>query len=286
MTTTRDDSLDQRTGYDPTFVGEDVAPPAGIDADDAVLVDGSPIVNYTHFSLELSRSRRLCRWVAWNIDGATVRGPGSADPIGRDDLEFVTDGRIDVDLQVGDDAYKNNRLDRGHIARRADLLWGEHDEAVRANEDSFFFTNITPQMDDFNQSSRHGVWGRLENALLEHVDDENSKVTVFGGPVLAETDPSYRDEVAVPLEFWKVFVYQKDGEIRSRAFLITQSLQGLKDRDAFGEFVVFEKSVEEIAAKANVTFDPKLLELQKRGRPRGRGPVGPRAVRREDDVEW
>ena len=45
-------------------------------------------------------------------------------------------------------------------------------------------------------------------------------------------------------------------------------------------------SVEEIAAKANVTFDPKLLELQKRGRPRGRGPVGPRAVRREDDVEW
>jgi endonuclease G, mitochondrial len=286
MTTTHDDSLDQRAGYDPAFVGERVGPPTGNDADDAVLVDGSPVVNYTHFSLELSKTRRLCRWVAWNIDGATLRGAGSADPIGRDDLEFTTDSRIDEALQIGDDIYKNNRLDRGHVARRADLLWGEHDEAVSANADSFFFTNITPQMDNFNQSSRHGVWGRLENALLEHVDDDNSKVAVLGGPVLSETDPSYKGEVQVPIEFWKVFVYQRDGEIRTRAFVLTQSLEGLKSRDPFAEFVVEEKTVEEIAAKANVTFDPVLRELQHRGRPKTRGPAGPRVVKREDDVEW
>jgi DNA/RNA endonuclease G (NUC1) len=286
MTTTHDDSLDQRTGYDPAFVGERVAPPAGVDADDAVLVDGSPVIDYTHFSLELSKSRRLCRWVAWNIDGATLRGGGGPDPIGREDLEFITDSRIAKDMQIGNDVYKNNRLDRGHVARRADLLWGDHDEAVRANADSFYLTNITPQMDNFNQSSRHGVWGLLENALLEHVDDDNSRVAVLGGPVLADTDPSYKDEVQVPIEFWKVFIYQRDNEIRSRAFILTQSLEGLKSRDPFAEFVTVEKTVEEIADTAKVTFDPVLLELQRRGRPKTRGRVEPRAIKREADIEW
>ncbi|WP_051574896.1 DNA/RNA non-specific endonuclease [Mycobacterium sp. URHB0044] len=286
MTTTHDDSLGQRTGYDAAFVGQRIEVPAGVDASDAVLVDGSPVVHYTHFSLELSKSRRLCRWVAWNIDGSTLRGPGTADPIGRDDLEFTTDDRIDENLQVADDVYKDNRLDRGHVARRADLLWGDHDEAVRANADSFYFTNITPQMDNFNQSARHGVWGRLENALLEHVDDDNSRVAVLGGPFLSESDPDYRGMVRIPIEFWKVFVYQRDGEIRTRAFIVTQSLDGLKARDPFAEFVTVEKTVEEVAEKARVEFDPVLRELQHRGRPATRGRVEPRAVRRAADIAW
>jgi len=286
MTATHDESLDQRTGYDPTFVGPRVQAPAGIDADDAVLVDGSPVVNYTHFSLELSKSRRLCRWVAWNIDGSKLQGSDESDSIGREGTGFTIDRRIPKDLQTGNDVYEHNSLERGHIARRADLLWGAREEAMRANEDSFFLTNITPQMENFNRSSRHGVWGRLENALLEHVDDDNAKVAVMGGPVLAETDPAYRGEVQVPIEFWKVFVYQRDNEIRTRAFIITQSLAGLKSRDPFAEFVVAEKTVEEIADKAKIEFDPILRELQHRGRPKTRGPVGSRVVTREADVEW
>lgn len=284
--TITDDTLQQRKGYDPNFVGEHVDAPVGVDTDDAVLVDGSPVVKYTHFSLELSKSRRLCRWVAWNIDGATLRGDGSPDPIGREDLAFITDDRIDKKLQTGNDVYKNNRLDRGHVARRADLLWGEHDEAVQANADSFFLTNITPQMDNFNQSSRHGVWGRLENALLEHVDEDNSKVAVLGGPVLSDKDPEYKGKVRVPIEFWKVFVYQRDNEIRTRAFLLTQSLDGLKTRDAFAEFVTVEKTVEEIADKAKVQFDPVLLELQHRGRPKTRARAATRVVKREAELDW
>lgn len=283
MTTTSEAALDQRDGYDPDFVGERIEVPVTVDAEDAVLVDGSPVVRYTRFSLQLSKSRRLCRWVAWNIDGATLPDPKDPDSIGRDGLEFVTDPRIDAGLQTTNAAYKNNRLDRGHIARRADLLWGERAEAERANADSFYLTNITPQMDNFNQSAQQGLWGELENALLEHVDDANEKVTVIGGPVLAETDTPYRN-ILVPLEFWKVFVYQKDGEVRARAFLVTQSLDGLKTRDPFAEFVVYEKSVDEIAAKAKVTFDAKLQELQHRGRPRGR--ARSERLREKSEIAW
>ncbi len=87
---------------------------------------------------------------------------------------------------MGNELYSGNRQDRGHIARRADLVWGELDEAQQANRDSFYYSNITPQMDDFNQSSQNGIWGRLENALFEDVDVEDLRVSVFAGPVLGQ----------------------------------------------------------------------------------------------------
>ena len=256
-------TLTGRTGYDPDFIGPRVELPTG-SADDEVLVDGSPVVHYTRFSLALSKQRKLCRWVAWNIDGASLPKPGGPDSIGREDMDFVLDPRRDAALQTDDKVYKKNRLDRGHIARRADLLWGDHAEAVQANADSFYLTNITPQMDNFNQSALHGVWGRLENALQDSVKNDNAKVSVMAGPVLADTDPPYRT-VRVPLEFWKLLIYQRDNELRTRGFIVTQSLDGLRGIDPFAEFVVVERTVEQIADKAGVTFDPVLGDAQFRG---------------------
>ncbi|TDU30537.1 hypothetical protein EDF61_101498 [Arthrobacter sp. JUb115] len=36
-------------------------------------LDGSPVIDYTHFSLALSRSRKFARWVSWNIDGLRMQ---------------------------------------------------------------------------------------------------------------------------------------------------------------------------------------------------------------------
>jgi endonuclease G, mitochondrial len=285
VTTTHHGSLDQRTGYDPEFVGPRIEMPTTTVPDDAVLVGGSPIIHYTRFSLALSSSRRLCRWVAWNIDGSTLPVAGGPDAIGRDDLEFTIDPRIDPDVQTGNTVYKRNRLDRGHIARRADLLWGERGQAELANSDSFYLTNITPQMDNFNQSALQGVWGRLENALLDDVDEENSRVSVMAGPVLASTDQPYRT-VLVPREFWKLLIYQRDNELRTRGFIVTQSLDGLKARDPFAAFVTMEKSVEQIADKAQVTFDAILHEAQHRGRREPRAADRPRIVKDEKQIQW
>ncbi len=273
-----------RAGYDADFVGQRVEVPVCTEIDDCVAVDGSPVVKYTRFSLALSRSRQLCRWVAWNIDGAALPRPDDPNPIGRDDLEFALDPRIDAKLQTGNNVYKRNRLDRGHIARRADLLWGERAEAVKANADSFFLTNITPQMDNFNQSALKGVWGRLENALLGSVDGDDSRVSVMAGPVLAETDPPYRT-VHVPIEFWKLLIYRIGDELRTRGFIVTQSLDGLQRRDPFAEFVVMEKTVEDIATKAKVVFDASLSEAQFRGRTTPRD-LRPDVISDTAQIEW
>jgi endonuclease G len=46
--------------------------------------------------------------------------------LGRKGLDFTKDDRGNLEeLQIGDELYANNPFDRGHVARRADLCWGD-----------------------------------------------------------------------------------------------------------------------------------------------------------------
>lgn len=240
------------TGYDRGFLGTGIAVPE-LDAavrGDAVRLDGSEVIEYTHFSLALSAVRRFAFWVGWNIDGGAMKR------IGRRGIDFVKDSRIPADMQVGNELYQGNRLDRGHLARRADLLWGTESEAERANIDSFFYTNITPQMDDFNQSSRRGVWGQLEDAVFADVDVDDLKVTVFGGPVFRADDRVHRG-VALPREYWKVICFVEAGRLTCRAFLLTQQLD-LREALELDEFRVFQVALTEIEERTRLHFPTAL----------------------------
>ncbi|MER6958198.1 DNA/RNA non-specific endonuclease [Streptomyces sp. NPDC000618] len=146
--------------------------------------------------------------------------------------------------QVGNELYENNRLDRGHVARRADLLWGSLPEAQKANTDSFFCTNISPQMDDFNQSSKNGLWGELEDAVFADVDVDDLKVTVFGGPVFQDDDHTFRG-VKIPREFWKIITFTENGTLKAKAFLLTQNLDQLEALD-LDEFRLFQVTLAEL----------------------------------------
>jgi endonuclease G len=61
-----------------------------------------------------------------------------------------------------------------------------------ANEDSFYFTNMTPQHERFNQSKLKGLWGRLENAVFDEAEPLDLKVSLFAGPILSADDPLYK----------------------------------------------------------------------------------------------
>lgn len=240
-------------GYDDGFLTTPIGVPTlepGV-LDDAVLVDGDPVVAYTHFSLTVSTSRRLARWVAWNVDGSSMRRLERSD-------DFRLDPRLPVEVQTGEELYADNRLDRGHLARRADLTWGSAAEAAQANTDSFFFTNISPQKDDFNQASRSGVWGRLEDTLYEAVTVDRLRISVYAGPVLRDDDRVYRG-VALPREFWKVIAWEEDGGLTARAFLLTQDLDPLESID-LGEFETYQVSLAEVAERTGVVLDPALVD--------------------------
>jgi endonuclease G len=207
-------------GYDPAFLpGVRVELPAPaerpVEDDYAPTRAGELVRHYTHFSLAMSAERRFCRWVAWNVDGNGLQ------QLTRNGIDFELDPAYEPKHQVDDDLYANNPLDRGHIARRADLLWGSREEAERANLDSFFFTNITPQLDDFNQTRLHGLWGELEDAIYADVDVDDLRISVFGGPLFKDADLRFRN-VLVPRSFWKVIAYVEAGSLKAKAFVLTQ----------------------------------------------------------------
>jgi endonuclease G len=209
-------------GFDLDFLpGHRLALPttadAAIEQDYAPTTTGELMRHYTHFSLAMSASRRFCRWVAWNIDGSALQS------LPRVGMRFKLDSAYDAKYQIGEELYTKpaNALDQGHIARRADLIWGSEEEAKQGNIDSFFYTNITPQLEDFNRSTSHGLWGELENAIFEGVKVEKLRISVFGGPIFKDTDFPYR-KVLVPRSFWKVVAYVEDETLKAKAFVLTQ----------------------------------------------------------------
>lgn len=268
-----------RAGFDTDFLGTPVGLPT-LDPsiqDDALLFNGAEVIPYTHFSLTMSIARRFARWVAWNIDGASIK------LISCTNLAFTKDRRLPASAQIGNELYGENRLDRGHIARRADLLWGEMPEAQQANTDSFKYTNITPQMDDFNQSSKQGVWGQLENALFEEVDVQDLRVSVFGGPLFHTDDRVYRG-IALPAEYWKLLVFQQQGVMKSRAFILTQNLDHLRGILMLDEFRVYQITVPELEERTQLHF-PEVLQ-QTGGLASIRSPGDRQPLEGTDDIIW
>jgi endonuclease G len=261
-----DVDLANRRGFDESFLRFHTPMPrfGGDILDDELLVAGSTLLRYEHFSLAMSKGRRMARWVAWNIDPGTLITDGT---VGRDELEFRCDPRLNLAQQIVNDAYHRNILDRGHIARRADLLWGSLDQAIRANSDSFYFPNITPQAAKFNQSSKSGPWGLLENALLAEVRRGQDRVSVFGGPIFRPSDRSYRT-IQVPEAFWKLFAYQLDGQPRAKAFVLTQVLDQLERRIELPDWATFERPIVDLERETSLdlgtvrTWDRHLLRTE------------------------
>ncbi|MEU6236243.1 DNA/RNA non-specific endonuclease [Kitasatospora sp. NPDC047058] len=244
-------------GYDPGFLRKRIEVPelhTKIEHD-AVRIDGSEVIRHTHYSLAQSMSRRFAFWVAWNVDGGTLK------KLNRKGKKFVLDPRVPPNFQVDNELYKDkngrvDHLDRGHVARRADLTWGSAAEAEQANKESFFYTNITPQMDDFNQSARNGLWGRLEDAVYAEVDVDDLRISVFGGPVFQDDDRVFR-QVRIPREYWKVIVFSEGEELRAKAFLLTQNVDQIEALD-LDEFRVFQVTLTELEDRIHVHFDPEM----------------------------
>ncbi len=209
------------TGYDPDFLGPSVALPV-LTAEQRRLAahrreagpDEDPVVlPYTHFSVVMNAARQLAFFTGVNIDGTQLVDLRR----GRD--RWFLDPRIAQSEQIGEDLYEANDLDRGHLVRRLDPVWGT--EPRRPEDDTFHFTNCTPQHERFNQGA--DLWQGLENFILGHAEVRARRVSVFTGPVLAEDDPIYKG-VRLPLAYWKVIAYLRtDGGLAVAAYVLEQA---------------------------------------------------------------
>ncbi|MFJ7936477.1 DNA/RNA non-specific endonuclease [Sporosarcina sp. NPDC096371] len=233
-------------GYDTRFLGQEheVMYPlfrSDLEQDIALLKDGSNVLHYTHFSIVMSKSRRLAYYTVVNIDGKQLVS------VGRNDKWYL-DSRIDTAYQCGPELYKSNSLDRGHLVRRRDPVWG--DVAKKANADTFHFTNCAPQHSNLNQKS----WLDLENYILENAENSNLKVSVFTGPIFRMDDIIYRG-VQIPEEFWKIAVMVKeDGNLSATAYLQTQKNLIDSLEFAYGEYKTYQVPITKIETLTGLDF--------------------------------
>lgn len=242
-------------GYDPNFLGVAVRLPVLTDEQrrnaaknsDAAAGDDPTVLPYTHFSVVMNRRRQLAFYTVVNIDGSQSTG------LSRDGDRWYFDSRIAESEQIGEELYRRNALDRGHLVRRLDPVWGT--AAGRANDDTFHFTNCSPQHERFNQGQ--DLWQGLENYILNNADARNRKVTVFTGPIMDDRDPVYKG-VRLPLAFWKILVYARSGgSLAAAAYVLEQGrlVQDMLGFEAAFDPGTFRVTLDHLHDRSGLDFD-------------------------------
>lgn len=259
---TVDPDYGDRKGYDADFLGagshrvplpvlhDDLLPLTAVNS----LAETEPryVLPYHHFSVVLNRERRLAFFTAVNIDGTfSVR-------LKRERDRWFRDPRVAAEEQTDEQVYRDNPLDRGHLVRRLDPAWGaSREEAKICNDDTFHFTNCSPQHEDFNQNQT--TWAGLEDYILENADNRDFKISVFTGPVLAEDDQQFAG-VQLPRQFWKVVVMVKESDaLSATAYLLSQEelikgLEFLPEAFSYGAYRTYQVPIRRIEELTRLSF--------------------------------
>jgi len=244
----------KRPGYDPAFLGSSKKvriPLPGLPAGATVLEwtekgKKKSELKYWNYSVMINKARKLAYFSAVNVD-ANLR-PKNA---GRDGDRWYFDTRIDEKYQLGNDFYGEqktfevdrslNPFDRGHLTRRLDAQWGQNDnESSRNGNDSFHWTNCSPQHWQYNQGKKK--WLGLEDYVILGFAQKTGRACVINGPVFdaplstngpdgrkvpkiggkSRKDPIFGG-VSIPKLFFKVVACERStGGLGTAAFLMSQ----------------------------------------------------------------
>lgn len=158
--------------------------------------------------------------------------------------------------------YDEPLYDQGHLTPAAD-----QDSSVTAMVNTFFYTNMAPQLARFNR----GIWGRFEAVVRTWVERKRT-VYVISGSIFDRDNDKLRDpdsaaqlmkprhgpaRVAVPTAFYKIISYRApDGRLATLSVVLPHrpvSLTGRKVGEYFQENV---KTVAEIERETGLDFFP------------------------------
>jgi endonuclease G len=236
-----------REGYQEKFLGNSSAVPLpSVEAGARDVLeydnDGSAdtVLRYEHYSVVMSRSRRMCFFSAVNIDGNLSKKSAR--------VGWKWDPRIPRQQQIMNECYGSPpKFSRGHMTRREDPGWGDAKTAKRGNEDSMHVTNTTPQMQAFNAP----IWLALEDYALQHAREDDMKISVFTGPFFARNDPVTYG-VKIPRKFWKViaFIHDETGKLCATGYEMSQT-QSLQPEEEF-VFGAFQSPQLNVAAQVSI----------------------------------
>ena len=168
-------------------------------------VPGSqPVVDRAGYALGYSEEHEQAAWVAYKLTSLELIGC----------QKRTNNYRVDPQIPTGSAAlsdYRGSGFDHGHLAPAGDMTWSH-----TAMNESFFLSNMSPQVPGFNR----GVWRRLESTTRNFA--QNCKeIYIVTGPIL-EPDLFTIGEncVSVPRRFYKVVLDYYPPEFKAIGFIL------------------------------------------------------------------
>ena len=261
------DNVNAITGYDNVSVTGYEIPhlnDQNVYADHYVTMDGVQILNY---ALEWDNTKRHANWVAFTFDTTT-----SADNVKRTDAWSV-DPKLPAEMQVQESDHKNDGFDKGHLCASEDRVY-----LKEANEQTFYYSNMSPQLNDFNG----GFWGKLEarvqtwgRSTADGVYDKvyvtkggtlnkllkNFKgTTVNGGTPTTDANGFTIHGLACPEYYFMAVLSQKDDVFHAIAFLVPHK-EGMTRNPSSDELKEYVVSVDKLEEETGIDFFCNLPDV-------------------------
>ncbi len=165
-----------------------------------------------HYALVISynEEHEQANWVAHKINKKIIDGNVSRTNNFRVDTLIASgsseekDYFIKTKLPSGKFTYDGFGYDRGHLAPSADFKWSK-----TALSDSYFYSNMSPQLPEFNRKG----WANIEGFLRSYVYENETDLLIVTGPFYNEiVNKSERsiNNMSVPDYFFKIAVDLKN----------------------------------------------------------------------------
>lgn len=200
----------------------------------------------TSFSMEYDKSKKHSRWIAFRFDNLTKQ-----QNVKRSDEPFAADPSIPTQYQRVQADFGKKGYDRGHLCASADRLYSQE-----VNEQTFYYTNMSPQRNSFNI----GIWLTLEGQVQSWGRSCTSSDTLYvvkGGTIDKEDQiKGYIDNdrsKPIPKYYYMALLFKKGDSFKAIAFWMehTDTQKSLKLSDC-------ALSIDELEEKTGIDFFPSL----------------------------
>ncbi len=160
-------------------------------------------INHENYSLVYNKENNQAQWVAYQLLKEELT------PNFKRTNKFEEDAQVYCGTAANKDYYHSG-YDKGHLAPAADMVWDK-----KAMEESFYFSNISPQLPGFNR----GIWKRLETKVRKWAN-KFGEIYVVSGPVVTKEHSTIgENKVAVPAYFYKAVLVFNDSIKQSIGFI-------------------------------------------------------------------
>lgn len=168
------------------------------------------IIKHHALVISYNEEHEQANWVAHKINKKIIDGNVSRTNNFRVDSQIKSGSSEEKDyflktkLPSGKYTYDGFGYDRGHLAPSADFKWSK-----TALSDSYYYSNMSPQLPEFNRKG----WANIEGFLRSYVYENETDLLVVTGPFYNENvNKSERsiNNMSIPDYFFKVAVDLKN----------------------------------------------------------------------------